>query len=144
MLKSIILFIITLILIILSINNLDNNSTQITLESLATFFALIFILVPLLIYSIYLMITSIEEFLNNNKNDSFLFKLFYYLFYALKIVYGLALVGFGILIIFYDIEKGWENWLTALIHISIIITSIRVGGAVIYTTFRKIKTKTDN
>lgn len=131
MIKSILLFIIITLLIIVSVDNL-NNSAQLNIEALSSFLFLVFILAPLLVYSIYLIAINIENYLNSKKNKTLLFKLIYYFFYLLKIAYGLALSAFAILFTYYDITNGWNSWLEALIHIAIIISFFRVGIATIY------------
>ncbi len=66
MIKSILLFIIITLLIIVSVDNL-NNSAQLNIEALSSFLFLVFILAPLLVYAIYLIAINIENYLNSKK-----------------------------------------------------------------------------
>ena len=136
MIKSILLFIVTTISIILSIKYL-NTFTQLNLEALASFLFLVFVLAPLLVYYIYLIARNIENYLTNKKSNTFLFKLLYNFFYILKIIYGLVLSAFSVLLTYYDITKGWDSWLEAIIHILIIILFFRLGVAIVYQTVQK-------
>ncbi len=80
MIKSILLFIVTTISIILSIKYL-NTFTQLNLEALASFLFLVFVLAPLLVYSIYLIARNIENYLTNKK--AILFYLNYYTIFSI-------------------------------------------------------------